>query len=63
MPNWVACDAGGAKVQTLHFEISWDGFGTTDGAGASLIALAFGNDISRVWWVALDILGAHMVES
>ena len=39
-------DAGGAVVQTLHFETSWTGFEATDGAGASLIALEFGDTVT-----------------
>ena len=35
-------------MQTLHFETSWDGFEATDGAGASLIALAFGDTVTDI---------------
>ncbi len=44
----VVRDAGGAVVQTLHFETSWDGFEATDGAGASLLALEFGDTVTGI---------------
>ncbi len=44
--DMVVRDAGGAVVQTLHFETSWEGFEATDGAGASLIALEFGDTVA-----------------
>lgn len=44
--DFVLRDAGGAVVQTLHFETSWTGFEATDGAGASLIALEFGDTVT-----------------
>jgi hypothetical protein len=44
--DMVVRDAGGAVVQTLHFETSWEGFEATDGAGASLIATEFGDAVA-----------------
>ena len=41
-------DAAGSVVQTLHFETGWSGFEATDGAGASLIALEFGDTVTDV---------------
>ena len=41
-------DAAGSVAQTLHFETSWAGFEATDGAGASLIALEFGETVTTI---------------
>ena len=44
----VVRDAGGVVVQTLHFETGWTGFEATDGAGASLLALEFGDTVTGI---------------
>lgn len=41
-------DAAGSVVQTLHFEAKWTGFEATVGAGASLVALAFGDTVTDI---------------
>ena len=41
-------DAAGSVVQTLHFETGWSGFEATDGAGASLVALEFGDMVTAI---------------
>ena len=46
--DMVVRDAGGAVVQTLHFETSWPGFEATDGGGASLLALDFGDTVTAI---------------
>ena len=46
--DMVVRDAGGAGVQTLHFETSWPGFEATDGGGASLLALDFGDTVTAI---------------
>ena len=46
--DMVVRDAAGAVVQTLHFETSWTGFEATDGAGASLVALEFGDTVTDI---------------
>ena len=46
--DMVVRDAAGAVVQTLHFETGWTGFEATDGAGASLLALAFGDTVTDI---------------
>jgi hypothetical protein len=46
--DMVVRDAAGAVVQTLHFETGWTGFEATDGAGASLLALEFGDTVTTI---------------
>ena len=46
--DMIVRDAAGAVVQTLHFETGWPGFEATDGGGASLLALAFGDTVTAI---------------
>ena len=46
--DMIVRDADGAVVQTLHFETSWAGFEATDGGGASLLALEFGDTVTQI---------------
>ncbi len=46
--DMIVRDAAGAVVQTLHFETGWTGFEATDGGGASLLALDFGDTVTAI---------------
>ena len=46
--DMIVRDAAGAVVQTLHFETGWPGFEATDGGGASLLALEFGETVTAI---------------
>ena len=46
--DMIVRDAAGAVVQTLHFETGWAGFEATDGGGASLLALEFGDTVTEI---------------
>ena len=46
--DFVLRGADGGVVQTLHFETSWTGFEATDGYGASLIAIEFGDTVTLI---------------
>ena len=46
--DMIVRDAAGAVVQTLHFETGWTGFEATDGGGASLLALDFGDTVTQI---------------
>ena len=46
--DFVLRGADGGVVQTLHFETGWTGFEATDGYGASLIAIEFGDTVTLI---------------
>lgn len=51
------CEADGTLIQSLHFESSW--WPATDGGGAALVALAFGDSVTAKedWRPSFDLPG------